>query len=160
MDGDIEIADAPEGALLRAMGGDIRVGRAGGHVVARTMGGNIEIRTVGGSLDATTLGGNVDVRIEGASRGRVFEIHSVGGSVEVTVPANFSSTFEVELEQDDGGPDRRIISDVPLAIHQSKRERWFRRDARVLRGTGRVGSGDALVRISTIGSDILIRRRR
>jgi hypothetical protein len=159
MGGDIDVANAPHGATLRTMGGDIRVDRARGYVIARTMGGNIDVRDLHGSISAGTMGGNVRVEVAGATRDAAFEIHSMGGRVEVTFPASFSGAFEVDLEQDDDGPAHRIVSDFPLAARSSTRKRWFRGRVPVLHATGRVGGGDARVRISTIGSDIVIRRR-
>jgi DUF4097 and DUF4098 domain-containing protein YvlB len=159
MGGDIDVANAPHGAVLRTMGGNITVDRARGHVSARTMGGDIRIRNVHGSVTAGTMGGNVSVEVAGASDDAEFEIHSMGGHIEVTFPAAFSGTFEVELEQDGEGPENRIVSEFPLQVRQSTRRRMFRRPVGVLTATGRTGTGDARVRISTIGSDIVIRKR-
>ncbi|HYC88559.1 MAG TPA: hypothetical protein VEO54_05060 [Thermoanaerobaculia bacterium] len=159
MGGDIDVDDAPDGAVLRTMGGDIRVGRARGHVVAKTMGGDIRVRDLVGSLDAGTMGGNVTVEVDGVAGSRSLSLHSMGGSVTLTLPASFSGTFEIELEQNHEGPEGRIISDFPLEIRKSRRKRWWRPDVDVLNATGRVGSGDARVKIDTIGSDVTIRKR-
>lgn len=159
MGGDIDVANAPRGAVLRTMGGDITVEHARGRVVARTMGGNIRVRDLAGSLSAGTMGGDIRVEVVGASDDALFEIHTMGGHVEVSFPASFSGTFKVELEQSGDGPEHRIISDFPLQMRTSKRERWFRSDVPVLHATGKTGSGDARVRITTVGSDIVIRKR-
>ncbi len=159
MGGDLNVDDAPQGAVLRTMGGAIVVGRARGHVVAKTMGGDIRVRDLIGSLDASTMGGNVTVEIDGVAGSRSLDLHSMGGSISLTLPAGFSGTFEVELEQSHEGPPARIISDFPLDVRESRRERWWRPDVDVLNATGRVGSGDAIVKIKTIGSDITIRKK-
>lgn len=160
MGGDIDISNAPHGAVLRTMGGDIRVDRGRGHVVAKTMGGNIRLRDIYGSVTAGTMGGNVQVEVAGAPDDAEYEIHSMGGHIEVTFPASFSGSFEVELEQnDDDGRQHRIVSDFPLQVRQSTRKRMFRKSVGVLTATGRTGTGDARVRITTIGSDIVIRKR-
>jgi len=156
MGGDLEVRNAPDGATLRTMGGDIRVGNAQGHVVAKTMGGNIHVQQLNGSLDAGTMGGNVDVDVD---RGGDIEIRSMGGHIEIALPANFSGTFDVELEQDDEGPKNEITSDFPLQIRQTEKEYWLRPDTTVLHGTGKIGSGANRVKISTIGGDIRIRRK-
>jgi DUF4097 and DUF4098 domain-containing protein YvlB len=161
MGGDIDVSSAPHGAVLRTMGGDITIAHARGRVVAKTMGGNIRVRDLVGSLSAGTMGGDIHAEVVGASDDALFEIHTMGGHVEVSFPASFSGTFEVELEQsDDDGTENRIISDFPLQMRTSKRERWFRSDVAVLHATGKTGSGDARVRITTVGSDIVIRRTR
>lgn len=159
MGGDIDIDDAPRGAELRTMGGDIGVRRARGHVVAKTMGGDIRVRDLIGSLDAGTMGGNVNVQVSGVEGSRSLEMYSMGGSISLTLPADFSGTFEVELEQSHEGPPARIISDFPLTVRESMRKRWWRPNVEVLNATGQVGSGDAHVKIKTIGSDITIRKR-
>jgi len=157
MGGDLEVAKAPHGASLRTMGGDIRVGSAQGRVVAKTMGGDIRIRELAGSLDAGTMGGNVNVDVVRGD-GNI-EIHSVGGHIEITLPANFSGSFDVELEQDDDGPPNEIVSDFPLHVQESKKNNWFRPDTTVLRAKGMSGSGMHRVKISTIGGDIRIRKK-
>ena len=157
MGGDLRVQSAPDGATLRTMGGNIEIGSAQGRVVAKTMGGNIEVRQLAGSLEAGTMGGNVDVTV---SRGDGnIEITSMGGHVELTLPANFSGTFDVELEQDDDGPRNQIISDFPLKIEQHKKDNWIRKDTIVYEGKGMVGSGANKVKITTIGGDVRIRRK-
>lgn len=157
MGGDIDVPSAPDGATLRTMGGDIRVGSARGRVIAKTMGGNIEVLRLEGSLDAGTMGGNVDVDV--VRGGGTIEISSLGGHVEITLPADFSGTFEIELEQDEEGRKNEIISDFPLQIRESKKNNWLRPDTTVLHGTGRNGTGANRVRITTIGGDIRIRKK-
>jgi DUF4097 and DUF4098 domain-containing protein YvlB len=158
MGGDIDVDAAPHGARLRTMGGDIRVTRADGEVVAKTMGGNIRVDRLNGSLDAGTLGGNVEVVVVGAGQGRDIEIRSLGGHIEVTFPRNFSGDFDVELEQDDHGHDHEIVSDFPLEMRESTRRHWFRKVG-VSTATGKIGAGGNRVRISTIGGNIVLRRK-
>jgi len=158
MGGNIELDDAPHGAVLRTMGGDIRVRRAGGSVIAKTMGGNIRVDRLAGSLDAGTMGGNVEVEVLDAAAGHSIEISSMGGSVEVTLPKDFAADFEIELEQDRDSPPSRIISDFPLKVQESTRRRWFRK-VDVLTATGKSGGGGTRVRLWTVGADITIRRR-
>lgn len=120
MGGDIDIASAPHGAVLRTMGGDIRLDSANGRVVARTMGGSIQVDRLAGSIEAGTMGGDVELEVlDGGS----IDLSSMGGSIEVTLPKNFAADFEVVLEQDSDGPPSRIISDFPLKIQESVRRR-------------------------------------
>jgi len=159
MGGDIRIDAAPNGAVLRTMGGNISVKSSNGLVVAKTMGGDIVVRQLAGSVEAGTMGGNVSVEAVGGAAGRELELRSMGGSIELTVPRDFSGEFEVELEQDrEQRNEYRIVSDIPLRITESTKRHWFR-TITVLNGTGRSGSGANLVRIFTIGSDIEIRRK-
>src|SRR5437016_6201726 len=98
MGGDIKLADAPNGANLHTMGGDISVDRAAGKVVAKTMGGNIEIRALNGSAEASTMGGEIRVSVDGRSAGHDLDLYSMGGEIELTLPADFDGEFAVELE--------------------------------------------------------------
>jgi DUF4097 and DUF4098 domain-containing protein YvlB len=158
MGGDIRVADAPHGAVLRTMGGDIRVKSSNGTVTAKTMGGDIRVDRLEGSLDAGTMGGNVDVEVLNAGNGRDIKISSMGGSIDVTLPKDFAADFEVQLEQDRDGRPHKIVSDFPLQIEKSTRRHWFRR-VEVLTGTGRSGSGANHIRLWTIGSNITIRAK-
>jgi DUF4097 and DUF4098 domain-containing protein YvlB len=155
MGGDIDVDNAPDGAVLRTMGGDIRIERAGESVVAKTMGGNIHVNRLEGSIDAGTMGGNVRVEVVGSGIGRSIELASMGGTIEVTLPKDFAASFDIELEQDDDRPTHKIISDFPLHIRESTRRQWFR-ERRILTATGTSGSGGNRVRIRTIGADITI----
>ena len=159
MGGNIHVADAPNGASLHTMGGDIRVTRAAGPVIAKTMGGNIEITSVGGSVEASTMGGNVRVDVEGNGPRRDLNLYSMGGEVELTLPANFDGEFAIELEEGETPRGLRIVSDFPLNIQESSRLRFFGIRHYVQTATGRIGSGANRVRITTVGSDITIRRK-
>lgn len=158
MGGDLDVASAPEGATLRTMGGDIHVKSSNGQVVAKTMGGGIRIDNAAGSVRASTMGGEVEVEIVGNGVKRNVEIQSMGGTVEVTLPADFSAVFEVELERDDDDEDVRIESDFPLQITQSHRTHWFQ-GVTVFTASGRNGAGANRVKITTTGGGIRIRRR-
>lgn len=158
MGGDLRVESAPEGAVLRTMGGDIRVRHAGGDVVAKTMGGNIRVDRLEGSIDAGTMGGNVEIEVAGLGTGRTIEVHSMGGHIEVTLPRDFAGDFDVVLEQDDDDRDYTIRSDFPLKIEETTKRRWFQ-TMRVLTATGKSGSGGNRVRITTIGGEIVIRKK-
>jgi DUF4097 and DUF4098 domain-containing protein YvlB len=158
MGGDINVSEAPHGAVLRTMGGNIRVKNANGSVTAKTMGGDIRVDRLQGSLDAGTMGGDVDVEVLDSGDGGDIRISSMGGTIEVTLPKNFAADFEVELEQDRDGRQHKIMSDFPLQFRKSTRHHWFRK-VEVLTGTGKSGTGANHVRLWTIGSDITIRAR-
>lgn len=158
MGGNIDVRAAPRGAVLHTMGGDIHVDRANGDIVAKTMGGDIRIGKATASVRAGTLGGDVEVDVLRAATDRSIDLSSLGGSLAVTLPKDFSAEFEIELEYDRDGPQGKIISDFPLTIQKSARRRWLRK-VTVLTATGMTGSGANRVRLTTIGGDITIRRR-
>ena len=156
MGGDIQLDDAPNGASLHTMGGDIRIARGAGKIVAKTMGGNIEIRSLTGSIEATTMGGQIVVNVDGNGPGHNLELHSLGGEIELTLPANFDGEFSIELEE--GDSPHTVTSDFPLNLQQSSRTHWFSQHV-VQTATGHIGSGLNRVHITTVGSDITIRKK-
>lgn len=119
---DISVEDASSGASLHSMGGDIRVGQANGNVVAKTMGGLIEVRELRGNLQAGSMGGNIRVRITGSSGNQEIELHTMGGTVELTVPRNFDATFHIEIEESRSNDPAIIESDFPLT--KTTTEHW------------------------------------
>jgi DUF4097 and DUF4098 domain-containing protein YvlB len=159
MGGDIDVDDAPNGARLRTMGGDIRVTRGAGLIIAKTMGGNVEIRELQGSADVGSMGGNIRVNVVATGAGHDLDVHTLGGQIEVTLPRDFDADFSVELEEDHDSDRHRITSDFPLQIRESTRWRLFGGTRKVWTATGRSGSAANRVKISTIGSDITIRRK-
>ena len=163
MGGDIELDEAPNGADLQTMGGFIKLNRAGGDVRAHTMGGRITLGEVDGSIKATTMGGDITARMVGdPSKGdRDVEIRSMGGDIELTVPAGLSMDVDVELaytRKHDG--EYRVISDFPLK--ESVSENWSRSNGdprKTITATGKVGSGKNRVRLRTINGNVRIIRR-
>jgi len=156
MGGDIPLDDVPNGASLHTMGGNIRITHGAGNIIAKTMGGNIDIRSLAGSVEATTMGGTIFVNVDGNGPGHDLDLRSLGGEIELILPADFSGDFSVELEE--GESPHTVASDFPLTVHQSTRTQWFTQHY-VQTGTGHVGNGANRVRISTVGSDITIRKK-
>ena len=161
MGGEIEVADAPHGAVLRTMGGNIHVTRGSGKVVAKTMGGDIDIAQLEGSAEAGTMGGDIRVNVVGSGGGHDLDLHSMGGDIEVSLPHDFDGEFNIELEEstDEDSPGHSITSDFPLQLRQSTRWSLFGGRRKVFSATGRSGSAANRVSISTIGSNIRIRRK-
>jgi DUF4097 and DUF4098 domain-containing protein YvlB len=159
MGGDIDVPDAPAGAVLRTMGGNITVTRGNGRIIAKTMGGDIDIRQLTGSADVGSMGGDIKVNVVAAGAGHDLDVHTMGGEIEVSLPHDFGGNFSVELEDDQGDEKHRIVSDFPLDIRESTRWRLFGGRRTLYTATGRSGSAANRVVISTIGSNITIHRR-
>jgi DUF4097 and DUF4098 domain-containing protein YvlB len=162
MGGDINVDEAPRGAKVSTMGGDITIGSAGEYVKAKTMGGDIEVEAIDGRIDASTMGGDVDVTMTGdPTKGkRDVEISSMGGDITLTVPDGLSMEFDIDLRYSKGKEGRyRIKSDFPMNQEETTKweGRWGNR-YRHIYGTGKVGSGEHLIRIKTINGNIEIRK--
>lgn len=158
MGGEIEVADAPNGAKLHTMGGAIRVSRGAGKIIAKTMGGDIDIVRLEGSADVGTMGGEIRVTVVGSGGGHDLDLHSMGGDIELFLPHDFSADFAVELIDEDEDEQHKITSDFPLNVRESTNWRFFQR-RRVVTATGRSGAATNTVKIRTHGSNIKIRKK-
>ena len=162
MGGSISVDDAPMGAKVNTMGGDIDIDNAKVYTDATTMGGDIDIRKIDGWLKASTMGGNVTAVMAGdPNKGdRHVDISSMGGDIDVTLPADLSIEFDVRLTYTKNSrKDYKIISDFDINIDESKDWTYSRGTPRkYIDGTGKVKGGKNLVRIETINGDIRIRK--
>jgi DUF4097 and DUF4098 domain-containing protein YvlB len=145
---------------LTTMGGSVRVKSAPEGAKVSTMGGDIEVDSAHAPFEATTMGGDLSARIDGGE-GDV-ELESMGGDVEVWLPAGFSAEFDVEIVQTRGRDGAYTIeSDFELERKRERRRATFKGDYEeetVWRGVGRSGSGAHRVTLSTVNGDIRIRR--
>lgn len=159
--GTIDVPSAPAGADVRTMGGEIRVKSAAGFVKAETMGGNIVIGDVDGWVKASTMGGDIDVNVTGSNGRHDVTLSSMGGDIRLTLPAGFDGDFEIELAYTKNSRrDYKITSDFPLSSSESAQWDYSRGSARrVIKGSGRSGSGRNKVSISTTNGDVIIRKR-
>ncbi|HJQ36609.1 MAG TPA: M56 family metallopeptidase, partial [Thermoanaerobaculia bacterium] len=158
--GQVELDDAPHGAIVHSGGGRIVIGRAGGDVEASTGGGMIRVGPVAGSVRAGTGAGMVVIEIEDAG-GRTQNVAAKTGHgpIEITLPANYSGRFEIETAYTESHEPVSIRSDWELEYepvtgldgHEGTPRRY-------VRATGRAGSGDGLVRVRAVNGDVRIRR--
>jgi hypothetical protein len=161
MGGNIEVANAPHGAKVETNGGNIVIKKAADFIDVRTMGGNIVVQEHSGRINAHTMGGNVSAVIIPGGADQSVDISSMGGKMELTLPSEYSGSFDLELAYTRKSPGKyRIISDFP--IRQEEKPEWdsSRGDARkYITGSGTIGSGANRVKIRTINGDIVIRKR-
>ncbi|MBU8922519.1 MAG: DUF4097 domain-containing protein [Bacteroidales bacterium] len=162
MGGDVDIDEAPEGADAHTMGGDITIESAGKYAKAKTMGGDIEIHSIDGWVVATTMGGDVTVRMVGdpAKGKRDVRIKSMGGDVEVTLPAGLSIDFDVEIAFTKNYRKKcEIISDFPIQIEETKewKRKWGQK-RKYIYGTGEVDGGEHTIKIRTINGNVRIKK--
>ncbi len=160
--GEIDLDEAPNGAVLVTGGGDIDVGRAAGLVEANTGGGDIEIGPVAGSVRAGTGAGDVEVTLVDAGGAKQnVEIHSGNGAIRVVLPADFDGTFELETAYTQRfGRATKIIT--PWDLDHETTTGWDSSGGtprRYVRANGKAGSGrGGVVRIKTVNGDIEVRR--
>ena len=163
MGGDINVEEAPEGAQVTTMGGDIDIRSAGKYVKAKTMGGDIEVGAIDGGAEVTTMGGDITITMVGDPQkgDRSVDLSSLGGKIELALPAAISAKFDIELSYTKGKENRyEIKSDFPLEIKKS--DKWeghrFSSKRKYIYGTGTVGGGEHLIKIKTINGDVIIKK--
>jgi len=158
--GDVELEEAPEGAVVHTGGGNVSVGRAAGLVHAGTGGGNLEIGPVRGSVRAGTGAGDIHVVLADAgSERQTAELSSGSGKVVVELPSGFDGKIELETAYTEDHGQVRIESAWPLrnepVTELDGREGTPRR---YVRAHGVLGKGQGLVRVKTVNGDIELRR--
>lgn len=162
MGGSITVDEAPMGARVKTMGGSIDVDKAKGYVDATTMGGDIRIKEIDGWVKASTMGGDVTaVMVGDPNKGeRHVNISSLGGDIDVTLPAGLSIEFDVRLTYTkDSRKNYKIVSDFDMNIEESKEWDYGRGSARKhIYGTGKIKDGKHEVKIETVNGDIRIRK--
>jgi beta-lactamase regulating signal transducer with metallopeptidase domain/DUF4097 and DUF4098 domain-containing protein YvlB len=159
--GDVDLEEAPEGAVIHTGGGDVSVGRSAGLVDASTGGGKIEIGPVAGSVRAGTGAGDIHVTLADAGDERqTVDLTSGSGKMIVELPAGFDGAIELETSYTEShGRATRIESAWQLQ-HEPTTD-WDDREGsprRYVRARGVLGNGRGLVRIKTVNGDIELRR--
>jgi DUF4097 and DUF4098 domain-containing protein YvlB len=97
--GGIEVESAPEGVAATTGGGSIDVSDAAKFVDVRTGGGDIDVHTQFGRVEVSTGAGDVEVVVDkspGELDGSI-EIGTGAGDVTLTLPADFSAEFDIDL---------------------------------------------------------------
>jgi hypothetical protein len=109
------------------------------------------------------MGGEVKVRVTGdAEQGKGdVSLTSMGGDIELTVPAGMAMSIDVETVYSSRNMRKpKIVSDFPLEINESEESgnnKWHD-DEITISGTGQTGSGKHHVKIRTVGGDIYLRK--
>jgi DUF4097 and DUF4098 domain-containing protein YvlB len=179
MGGEIDVADAPQGATLSTMGGDIHLGSVGefakvktmgGNVTidnavasvdATTMGGNVTIKSMNGALQATTMGGDISARLVGSSeQRRDVKLTSNGGTITLTVPKDFPMDVRIQLAYTKNA-SRSFEIIQHAGLNQRESADWDTSQGtprKYIYAEGRVGSGLNHVEIKTINGDVILKQ--
>jgi DUF4097 and DUF4098 domain-containing protein YvlB len=179
MGGDIDVADAPNGAHFSTMGGNIHLGNAGSFAKLKTMGGNIAVDHANGAIDAATMGGKITISdahdaikastmagditahvVGNSSERHDIELSSKSGTIVLTVPKDFPMEVRIKLAYTRNAGDHfRIIDHVGLT--QQETQEWdnsFGSPRKYILANGRVGSGLNHVTIDTINGDVILKQ--
>jgi beta-lactamase regulating signal transducer with metallopeptidase domain/DUF4097 and DUF4098 domain-containing protein YvlB len=160
--GNVELDDAPHGAVISTGGGSITVGAASDFVDASTGGGRIEIGPVAGSVHASTGAGDVVVTlVDPAGREQTVEIFTGSGDVEVVLPATLDAKFEIETAYT--RPTAPTHIDSTWELEHQPVTGWDTHEGtarRYVRASGSAGNGRGLVRIKAVNGNVTLRRAR
>jgi len=158
MGGAIHVESAPNGADVKTMGGNVRIDSARRFVKASTMGGDVDIDKADGDVHATSMGGDVTVQVIGD--GGDVDLETMAGRIELTLPAGFAGSFDLELEfTQNSRRSYEIRSDFPLTQRRDADWRYGHGTPRKsIYGEGKSGDGRHTVRIHAINGDIVIRK--
>lgn len=124
----------------RTSSGDLGVLQPGGRVDLRTGSGEIQVDGAAADLRLHTSSGDCDVHGNPA-RGSLWEIETGSGDIMLNVPP--SASFQLHVI----GRTSRIDTDIPMVTEENTK--------RELRG--RVGTGEARVRVDTSSGSVRIR---
>ena len=158
--GDVDLDEAPEGAVVSTGGGEIRVGPAAVLVDAHTGGGDVEVGPVAGCVTASTGAGAVHVILANSKGGdQTVKITSGTGRIILDVPWNLDVDFQLETAYTrDHGPTE-IRSD--FALDRTVTQDWDDSRGtprRYVRASGTNGNGHGKIRVSTVNGDIEVHR--
>jgi DUF4097 and DUF4098 domain-containing protein YvlB len=182
--GNVDLADAPDGASVTTMGGHIRlrhverfarlttyggnieIGSATGSARLTTYSGNIDIASATGSVTATTMAGNINVRVLSDTRPdgqrNTITLTSNSGEVSLFLPQGFGATIDIELAHTVNQPkDFRIVDN--LGLKQTPRsgspwDFWRGTPRNYIIASGVVGDGATHIVIHTVNGNVTVQR--
>ncbi len=179
MGGDIDVADAPEGATLETMGGNVRLGNVTGHAKLHTMGGNITVERAHASIDASTMGGTVRIEdtngaisastmggdvsareVGSSSERRDIHLSSMSGTLTLVVPQDFPMEIHIKLTYTKNHEGQCRIIDK-LGLKQQETKDWdslHGTPRKVIRADGQTGNGLNKVTLETINGDVILKQ--
>jgi len=113
---------------------------------------------VDGRVDLSTMGGDVTANVVGA--GGDVEIESLSGDIELTLPAGFGASFDIELDYTrNSRRTYEIKSEFPLQKSETKEWTYSHGSPRkTIRGSGSAGDGTHRVQIHTVNGDVVIKK--
>ena len=127
---------------IKLINGSLDLAGVTGEVRASCINGRLEAHNLSGRADLSTINGHLDARFDQLS-GSSMELHSVNGSVELTIPSD--SKAEIEASTVSGG----IENDFGLHVNH---HRYVGHDLR-----GELGSGGPRIKLANVNGRIEIR---
>jgi hypothetical protein len=142
--GRVRVSNVQRDVQASSGNGAVSVENVGGPVRASTGNGDVSISAVDGPVNASSGNGDIQVSMDRLTGNDDLEFSSGNGTIELTVPADFSA--EVEASTGNG----RIVTDFPIRI-------IGRISPTRLRGT--IGDGGRRLRMTTGNGAMEIRKK-
>ena len=158
MGGSINVDEGMNGVNVSTMGGGIKVKRAAKYVKASTMGGDITIDEIDGWVDVSTMGGDIQVNLTGSEGERNVKMSSMSGDITLTVPSDLDMDIEIEIVYEEDDRDEiGVESDFSLSERIEDRDEGDQ-DTKKLIATGKTGSANNKIRISTVSGKVYLKK--
>lgn len=152
----LEIRTPPRTDLELVMnrGGDIRVEGVEGLVEVTNLNGSVDLERLSGAAAVNASNGSIRAGFAAVDAARDMIFASLNGSVELCLPPEFSGRLALSTAGDPIRSDFAVARDAtPRTVGAG--------EALTAQGselTGRIGDGEALLRVSTLNGEIYLRR--
>lgn len=158
MGGDLKVNQASGRLNITTSGGDITCTVITQPLQARTMGGDIEVADLRAAANLNSSGGDItaQVTLTDFTVPHSLNAESLGGDIQIELPANLPAVIEAELHITGSRETRRrsdIYSDFPLS-----KPRPDETNERVLRSKGEINGGGDRIYLKTTNGDITIKK--
>ncbi len=161
--GEIDLDEAPDGAIVETGGGDIRILNASRIVDAKTGGGDIEIEIVDGKVTARTGAGDIEVEVEkglGDDQDGI-DLRTGYGEVTLVLPADASVELDLDLSYTRNS-SRNYDIDCDFTVDIEHTQEWETRNGsprKHIYGTATINGGKHRVVIHCVNGNINIEKR-
>lgn len=138
----------PSGAVLdeaETVNGAVTVSGMTNSIEASAVNGQVTVTNVRGTAKLSTVNGGVNADLDQVSAGSSLEFETVNGQVIVTLPSDVSAVIKADSLNGD------ISNDFGLSVRKG---RFVGRDL-----YGRLGSGDAQIKLSSVNGGLTISRK-
>ena len=139
---------APRGAVLNeveTVNGSVTVSNFSNYTKVSAVNGGVSAVNLRGTASLSTVNGEVAADFDRLDNGNKINLNTVNGSARVVIPSDSNATFKVD------SLNGNITNDFGLPVRKGK---YVGRDL-----YGRVGSGDVVIRMSSVNGPLTISRK-
>ncbi len=134
-------------------GGDFKLTDTAGEIDIELLHGNATLTNITGPVKASTVHGNIDIIFTQLNQAKASTINSVHGPIDITLPVNTSADFELSANHGE------IYTDFDI-IRATDNKGGLTKIAGGETIQGKTNDGGVAMNISTVHSDIYIRKSK